>query len=424
MSWGLAILFTCLILGLPIYMGLLTAGLYILVIAYHIPVDMVVIGLYDGVAKFTLLAVPLFIFAGALMDNSSISRRLVGCATPWLVRVRGGVPIAGILANEFFGAISGSAPAAAATIGRVMYPAVCETNGEKFALGLFTSAGALAIVMPPSINMILFATATNVSIGALFLAGIIPALIIGSCLVLYILFASPRPKEIQLFDLKTAVHKTVEGLPALSFPVVILGGIYTGIFTPTEAAAVSSVYAYLLPALLYREMGWKEITNSIKETTKLTSQIFILIAASTVFSQALTVARVPEMLTRLMGGLGPFWFLVGLNLILLIVGCFFDPTSAVLVLAPVMAPIAQTLGIDLLHLGIVFTVNLAIGMFTPPFGLNLFVIQSIFKKPLEEIAKSVPPFFVVFLIALIIITYFPHLYLWIPQAWLGAHGCF
>ncbi len=422
MFWGILILLACIILGMPIYLGLLAGGLYILVVAYHIPVDIVVINLYDGVAKFTLLAVPYFLLAGALMENSSISRRLVGCTTPWLLRVRGGIPIAGIVANEIFGAISGSAPAAAATIGRAMYPAVVKTNGERFALGLFTSAGALAIIMPPSINMILFATATNVSIGALFLAGIVPALILGGCLTIYIFLVSPRPDDSQCFDLKVAVGKTIEGLSALSMPVVILGGIYTGVFTPTEAGAVSAVYAFILPVLLYREMGWKEIRSSIKDTTKLSAQIFILIAASTVFSQALTVARVPDMLVSLMGGLGPFWFLVILNLILLVVGCFFDPTSAVLVLAPVMVPIARAVGIDLLHLGIVFTVNLAIGMFTPPFGLNLFVMQSIFKKRLEEIAVAVPPFFGVFLVALLIITYFPQLYLWLPRVWLGQWG--
>ena len=419
MLWGILILLGSLILGLPIYMGLLAGGLYILVIAYHIPVDIVVINLYDGVAKFTLLAVPYFLLAGSLMENSSISRRLVESTSPWLVRVRGGLPIAGIIANEIFGAISGSSAAATATIGRVMYPAVVKTNGERFALGLFTSAGSLAIIMPPSINMILFATATNISIGALFLAGVVPALILGSCLTIYIFLVSPRPDETQRFDLKVAVGKTIEGLSALSFPVIVLGGIYTGVFTPTEAGAVSAVYAFLLPAVLYREMGWNEIVNSIKDTTKLSAQIFILIASSTVFSQALTVARVPDMLVSVMGDLGPFWFLVVLNLILLVVGCFFDPTSAVLVLAPVMVPIANAVGIDLLHLGIVFTVNLAIGMFTPPFGLNLFVMQSIFNKRLEELARAVPPFFAVFLVALLIITYFPQLYLWLPRAWLG-----
>lgn len=415
MFWGIAILIVCLVLGLPIYLGLLGAGLYILVIVQQVPVDMIITGLYDGVAKFTLTAVPFFLLAGSFMEKSSFADRLVKSFTPWLVKVRGGIPIAAIFANELFGAMSGSAPAAAGTIGRVMFPVVSKSNSEKFALGLFASAGALAIIMPPSINMILFATATNASIGALFLAGVVPAIIIGVCLSGYIWFASKPAEKDARFDLKYAAKMTLKGIPVLILPVIVLGGIYTGIFTPTEAGAVSAVYAFLLPFLFYRELKLPVIKTCIKETTKLTGQIFILIAASTVFSQALAMAQVPEMLKQALSGLSPFMFLIILNFILLVVGCFFDPTSAVLVLAPVVAPVAASLGINLLHLGIVFTVNLAIGMFTPPFGLNLYVIQSIFKRPLEDIAKSVPAFFVVFVIALIIITYFPQLYLWLPN---------
>lgn len=409
------ILILCLVLGLPVYVALLGSGLFLLVVGQGVPIEMIITGLYEGVAKFTLTAVPFFLLAGAFMENSSMARRLVDSIVPWLVRVRGGVPLAGIIANEIFGAMSGSAPAAAGTIGRAMFPAVCRTNGERFALGLFASGGALAIVMPPSINMILFATATNASIGLLFLAGVVPALIIGGCLGFYIWAASPRVGQTEQFNLKLALRKTAEGIPVLLLPVVLLGGIYLGVFTPTEAGAMSAVYAFLLPFAFYREMGLREIVASIRDTTKLTAQIFILIAASTVFSQALAVAQVPEMLKEALSGLSPFWFLVLLNAVLLVVGCFFDPTSGVLVLAPVVAPVAQSLGIDLLHLGIIFAVNLAIGMFTPPFGLNLFVIQSIFKRPLEEIARAVPAFFVVFVVALVIITYFPQLYLWLPR---------
>jgi C4-dicarboxylate transporter DctM subunit len=296
---------------------------------------------------------------------------------------------------------------------------VSKVTGERYALGLFTSAGALAIVMPPSINMILFATATGASTGALFLAGIIPAMIIGLFYAVYIYMSSPAPDRKEDFSLKYAFRKTLEGLPVLMFPVLILGGIYLGVFTPTEAGAVSAVYAFVLPFLFWREMGIQDIVESIKNSVKLTAQIFILIAASIVFSQALTMSHVPEILRQSLGSLGPFWFMVFLNIILLFVGCFFDPSSAVLVLGPVMAPIAEALGIDLLHLGVVFAVNLAIGMFTPPFGLNLFIIQSIFNRPLDQIARSVPRFFVVFLLALIIITYFPQIYMWLPRLWLA-----
>jgi len=415
MIWCVLLLFAILIAGFPIYLALLTSGLYLLLAVYHVPVDMALTALYDGVGKFTLTAVPLFLLAGSLMEKSSVAGRLVDSITPWLVKVRGGVPIAAVISNELFGAMSGSAPAAAGTIGRAMFSYVKESNGEKFCLGLFASCGALAIIMPPSIAMILFATATNVSIGALFLAGIVPAAIIGIILAIFIAVSSSSVDAHIKFSLRTAVKKTVEGLPVLLLPAIILGGIYAGLFTPTEAAAVGAVYALILGVVVYRELGIHEVVDCLKDTTKLTAQIFILIAASSVFSQALAVAAVPAALVQALNGLGPYMFLFILNIMLIIVGCFFDPTSAILILAPVVAPLAQSLGIDLVHLGIVFTVNLAIGMFTPPFGLNLFVIQSIFNRPNELIARSVVPFFLVYLVALGIITYFPQLYLWLPR---------
>jgi C4-dicarboxylate transporter DctM subunit len=309
--------------------------------------------------------------------------------------------------------MSGSAPAAAGTIGKAMFPVVSEDAGESFALGLFASCGALAIIMPPSINMIIFATSTNVSIGRLFKAGIIPALIIGGMLAVFIVFRSKPVPGSRRFDLKKALESLWKGLPALFLPVLILGGIYGGIFTPTEAGAVSALYAFVVAALAFRELDLKIIVECLKDTVKLTGQIFILIAASTVFSQALTIAQVPAMLGVALGGLGRFSFLLLMNGILLVVGAFFDPTSAILILAPVFGPIASANRIDPIHLGIIFTVNLAIGMFTPPFGLNLFVIQGIFKRPMEAIARSIVPFFFVYVACLLIITYFPQLYLWL-----------
>ena len=404
------ILFTVLVLGFPIYIGLLLSGVYVLVIMYGIPIDMVITSMFDGVGKFSLTAVPFFILAGCLMEKGTIASRLVNSLSPWLVRVRGGITITAVAANEVFGAMSGSAPAAAGTIGKAMFPAVSKANGENFALGLFASCGALAIIMPPSINMIIFATATNCSIGDLFRVGVIPALIIGLILSVYIVIKSKPPADEDRFNLKFALKMFWKGIPALILPLIVLGGIYGGIFTPTEAGAISAAYVFIVSAFVLRELSVKKVWDSLKETTKLTGQIFILIAASTVFSQALTIAQVPAYLAGVLGGVSPIVFLLLLNLLLLIVGCFFDPTSAVLILAPIVAPIAAHLGIGIIHLGIVFTVNLAIGMFTPPFGLNLFVIQSIFKRPMERIAKSIVPFFIVYVICLVILTFIPQLY--------------
>lgn len=404
----------CLLMGFPIYTGLLAAGLYIQLFVNHIPPDMIITALFNGICKPSLLAIPFFLLAGGFMEHSSMSSRLVGSIKPWLKKVRGGVPLTALVANEIFGAMSGSAPAATATIGRAMLPAVTETNGEKFALGLLTSCGAIAIIMPPSINMIVYASATDTSVGELFLAGIIPALIIFIIVGVYIVYKS-KPVGEGKFDFHEAINALVKGLPVLFLPVIVLGGIYSGIFTPTEAGAVSAIYCLLLPLLFYKEYTWKIIKDTLFESVKLNAQIFILIASSIVFSQALTIAQVPQNLALLLEGVSPFVFMVGLNVLLLVVGCFFDPVSAVLVLAPIIKPIAVQLGISPVHLGIIFTTNLAIGMFSPPFGLNLFVMQSLFKKPMETIVKSIPPFFVLYLLALIIITYFPGLCLWLPQ---------
>lgn len=413
MTIAIIILFICLIIGFPIYIGLLLSGMYLLVVVFGIPLDMVVTSMFDGAGKFSLTAVPFFVLAGCFMERTSIADRLVGSFSPWLIRMRGGITIAAVCANEVFGAMSGSAPAAAGTIGKAMFPAVSEKNGEGFALGLFASCGALAIIMPPSINMIIFATATNASIGDLFKAGIVPAVIIGLLISAYIVIKSKPPRDDERFSLKYALRLVWKGLPALLLPILILGGIYGGVFTPTEAGAVSAIYALLVPLLLFKEMSWKKLRACLFETVKLTGQIFILIAASTVFSKALTIAQVPTNLGAALEGLGPVGFLLLLNIILLIVGCFFDPTSAILILAPVFTPIALSQGISLIHLGIVFTVNLAIGMFTPPFGLNLFIIQSIFKRPIETISKNIVPFLAVYIVSLAIVTYIPQLYLWL-----------
>ena len=404
------ILFTLLVLGFPVYIGLLLSGVYVLVFMYGLPIDMVVTNMFDGCGKFSLTAVPFFLLAGCLMEKGSIASRLVNSLAPWLVRVRGGITITAVVANEIFGAMSGSAPAAAGTIGKAMLPAVSKKNGEDFALGLFASCGALAIIMPPSINMIIFATATSCSIGDLFKAGVIPALLIGLILSIYIVIKSKPPADEDRFNLKYALKMVWKGMPALILPLIVLGGIYGGIFTPTEAGAMSAVYVFFVSAFVLRELNGEKIWGALKETTKLTGQIFILIAASTVFSQALTIAQVPTLLAGVLEGVSPVVFLLILNVILLIVGCFFDPTSAVLILAPIVAPIATNLGISIIHLGIMFVVNLSIGMFTPPFGLNLFIIQSIFRRPMEQIAKSVGPFFVLYIIALLILTFIPQLY--------------
>ncbi|HEY8485844.1 MAG TPA: TRAP transporter large permease subunit [Limnochordales bacterium] len=412
---GFLILLACLALGMPIYVALLWSSLYLLVVELRVEPAMIASGLFESINSFTLSAVPFFLLAGALADRTTMSERLVGSVRALVGHLRGGLALTGVVANEVFGAISGASAAAVGTIGRIMLPTVAAVHGEPFALGLLTSAGALAVVMPPSIPMILYAASANVSTGQLFVAGIIPALIIGLFLWACILWNSRglpwRRTPLAWGQVRLQLRRA--GL-VLLMPVVVLGGIYGGFFTPTEAAAVAVAYTLALGAGVYRDLGWRGFWSAVMEAVRLTSQIFVVIAASVVFSQALALAQVPMRLAELTSGLPAPVFLLVVNLVLLLVGMFFDPTSAVLVLTPLLTPAAQRLGIHPLHLGVVMTVNLAIGMFTPPFGLNLFVSQSIFRKSMAEIVRGLTPFWVWYLAALAVITYLPGLYMWLP----------
>lgn len=413
---SLLILLGLLFLGFPIYISLLASSFYLLFFAVEMPLSNIILVLYDSVAKFTLAAVPFFLLAGAILQNTSMGRRLVDWMFSLVGSLRGGLPLTGLFANEFFGAISGSSAAATATVGKILHPKISKTNGESFSLGLLTSAGAIAVIMPPSITMILYGASASVSVGKLFITGIIPAMIVGIVLGCYIIWKSGRSKVSSIkFSVSNAIHSTRKAFWVILFPIIILGGIYTGWFTPTESAAVSAVYAMIVAILIYKDMGLNTFFDSVKGSLELTMQIFIVIASSAVFSQALTFAQVPQQLVQMTDNMPTWMFFIAINILLILVGMFFDPTSAVLVLTPLLVPIAQNLEIDLIHLGMIMTMNIAIGMFSPPFGLNLFVSQGVFNKPIHVIVKSLGPFWIWYLISLVIITYFPQLYMWLPE---------
>lgn len=416
---ALCILLILMLAGMPIYLSILACAVYLLSVVSGVTPTLAITSMFDGVNKFTLTAIPFFMLCGSFMQRSSMTKRLVGCITPWFSNIRGGIGIAGVVTNEIFGAMSGSAPAAAATIGRALYKPVAEENGEEFSLGLFTSCGALAIIMPPSICMILFACATNVSIGKLFSAGVIPALITGVAISAFIIIKSNKSTTKDSKESKFDLHECLRGLKrgwtVLLLPVIILGGIYAGAFSATEAGAVAAAYSLFLPLICYHEFSIKDIIFCIKETAVTASQILVLCSISTILSQALALAQIPTMVAQALSGLHAWQFLLLLNLLLLIVGCFFDTASAVLLLAPVIYPVASSLGVDPIHLGIIVTFNLAIGMFTPPFGLNIFVIQSLFKAPLTKIIRGIAPFFFLYLVILILITYIPQISTWLPS---------
>lgn len=419
LAWAVAIFVGSMAVGLPIYVGILGAAIYLDTVVNRLPLAAVFSGLYESLAKTSLMAVPLFILTGSLMDASGMGERLVRFFMWPLRRVRGGLPIGCLLANEFFGAISGSAPAAVATFSKIAYRPLCQEYGERLALGLITSSGALSTIIPPSILMILYGVVTETSITTLFLGGFLPGAVIAVLVGGYLFLVAGRPlghnPEGEGFWLKRPAGPAWSALPVLAIPVLILGGIYSGLFTPTEAGAVAAVYCAGAAVFIYRDLGLRRLLEAMVDAARTTGQVFILIASSTVLAQAVTIAQVPQFLVQSFSGFSASTFLLFVNLLLLVVGCFFDPASGILVLAPLLLPTARQLGIDPLHLGIVFTVNLSIGMFTPPFGLNLFVVQSVLRKPLEQVTAAVVPFLLLYIVALALVTYVPQLATWLPR---------
>ena len=404
----LIILFGLIALGMPIYVGILASTIYLQVFVNHMGLTNLFSGMFEGMAKNSLMAVPYFVLAGSFIANSSMGARLIGVFEVFLKRVRGGLAVACVLANAVFGAICGSPPAATATFGKITYEPMSKQYNERLALGVVTSAGALSSIIPPSMILIVFGIATDTSVGHLFTAGILPGLLIVLCLAVYLVIrCKPKTNERPAFAPGERTNALIRSLPVLVLPVIILGGIYGGFFTPTEAGAVCAIYSFVISVFVLRDISLKALPGILMSAAKTVGQIFMLIACSTVFGQALNISRAPQYLVDAFGGMGTVQFLLMLNILLLVMGCFFDSGAAVLILAPLLLPAASALGIDPVHLGIVFTVNLSIGMFTPPFGMNIFVAQSVLGQPMSKISRALVPFIVLYIVVLLLITYIP-----------------
>jgi len=403
-----------LILGFPIFIILMVSSVITIVFIMDLPITMVQIELFGSVDNYKLIAVPFFIFAGAIMAQGGISRRLVDWVVSLLGAVRGSLALTTVGACTIFGAISGSSPATVAAIGGMLFPSLREKGyPEKFASGLLASSGAIAGIIPPSIAMILYGAAAEESVRHLFLAGVLPGLFIAFVMGLYIYFYA-RKRDIQegeKFTIKRVGRTTKAGAWALGTPLIILGGIYAGIFSPTEAAGVACLYAVIVAMWIYRDMTLTGLWKVTIESVYLTAQVLIIVGAATLFSRLLTIAGVPQEMVSWIQNLGleSWMVLLIINLFLLAVGCVLDPASAILVLAPILKPVIVAAGIDPIHFGIIMTVNVSIGMFTPPFGLNIFVTQALFRVPLSSLYPGLVPFIIINLIALGVISYWPDL---------------
>jgi C4-dicarboxylate transporter DctM subunit len=403
-----------LLLGFPIYLVLLAAVSVALVFFMNVPLVALHQNLFGAIDAFALLAVPFFIYAGELMGRGSVARRIVDVVKAGVGPVPGALGVTTVGTSAIFGAISGAAAATVATVGQIMVPAMrAQRYPEKFTAGLITAVGAIDIIIPPSIPMIVYAAAANESVPKLYAAGILPGLLIAGLIAGYVVWYSKRNgiDPGTGFDSKSFIRSLARGFWALGAPFIILGGIYGGVFSPTEAAAVACVYAAFVTWVVYRDVGWSEILDCAAATVRLTAQVFIIVACASVYAWLLTVQQVPQALVAWIQGLGlgSAAVLLAINVLLLIVGCFIDPLSAILVLTPLLVPVVKAVGIDTVHFGIVLTVNLAIGLFTPPFGINIFVAQSVLKLSVESIYRGIWPFLVLYLVALVLITYVPQL---------------
>lgn len=407
-----------LVLGFPIFLVLLATSAAVLVFFVDVPATVIHQVMFGSIDKFALLAVPFFIFAGDLMSKGGVSGRLVNWVTSIVGGVRGSLPLTAVGTATIFGAISGSTAATVAAVGSLTYePLKQKGYDERFASGLLTSAGAIANIIPPSIAMILYGYAAETSVVHLFAAGIVPGLLLAGFFAAYILFHARRRRIRESEGVSWAgfVAATRDSIWALGAPVIILGGIYSGVFSPTESAGVACVYAIVVTMFIHREVRLRQLFDVAADSVFLTAQIFVIVAVAGVYSWLLTITGAAEVAVDFIATMDmPRWVvLLVINVFLLLVGTVLDTASAILVLTPLLAKIALALGVDPIHFGIIVVMNLSIGTFTPPFGLNIFVGQAVFRVPLSSLYPGLAPFIALAIAALMVITYIPALSLWI-----------
>lgn len=421
MVWIMVVLpVVLLVLGLPFFLVMLATATLAFALLTSVPPTALLQIMFGAVGNFALLAVPFFIFAGDLMARGGMARRLVAVVMAMFGGFRGSTPITTVGAATLYGAISGSTAATVAALGPLFYPQLRKAGyNEKFSAGIITCTGFIDNIIPPSIAMILYCAAAEQSVIRLFAAGIVPGLVLAGLMSLY-LYVYARwagVSDRQPFRWPALAKALRDGGWSIGAPVLIFGGIYGGVFSPTEAAGAACIYVIFVTMAVHREIGWRELWDIAINSMYLTAQIFLIVAVAGVFSWILTTNGVARVAIEAIGHLDlqPWMVLVVINLFLLVVGCFIDTASAILVLTPLLLPMAVAIGVDPIHFGIIVTVNLSIGTFTPPFGVNIFVAQSIFHVPLRSIYLGLIPFIGVTIVGLMIITFVPELSLWLVR---------
>ncbi|MDP3438016.1 MAG: TRAP transporter large permease subunit [Azonexus sp.] len=414
------LLLTLMVVGMPVGVALGLTVLGFMLAFTDTPVASVALKMFTGIEKFEIMAIPFFILAGNFLTHGGVARRMINFASAMVGHLTGGLGMSAVLACALFAAVSGSSPATVVAIGSILIPAMLKQGFPlRFAAGVVASAGGLGILIPPSIVMVMYAVTTNSSVGALFMAGVVPGFLLAVVLGITTWWQArkggyPRLPKASWAERWGSFRKAFWGLMLI---VVVMGGIYSGIFTPTEAAAMSAVYAFIIAVFVYKDLTFKQIPKVLLDSANMSSMLLFIIASAILFSFILTSEQIPQSIADWMVsmGMGKVAFLIMVNLLLLVAGNFMEPSSIILILAPILFPVAVALGIDPVHFGIIITVNMEIGMITPPVGLNLFVASGITRAGMSEMTMAVLPWLYAMLAFLILITYVPEISLWLPR---------
>jgi C4-dicarboxylate transporter DctM subunit len=381
--------------------------------------------LFQSMEHYTLLAIPFFILSAAFLSTGGVAKRIIRFTIATVGSLRGGMAMASVLACMLFAAVSGSSPATVVAIGSIVISGMVATGYTKeFAAGVVGSAGTLGILIPPSIVMVVYAAITEVSVGRLFVAGIVPGILAGLMLMggIYVLARKRHLPKMQPASGREVLTAGIEAIWGLLLIVVVIGGIYSGQFTPTEAAAVAAVYAFVIAVFIYRDLSMRQVPKVLTDAGRLTIMLMFIIANAMLFGHVLTTEQIPQQIAQaiISAGMAPWMFLIIVNVLLLIGGSFMEPSGLLLIVAPILFPIALELGIDPIHLGVIMVVNMEVGMITPPVGLNLFVLVGITEMSLVEVIQAVLPWLLILLTFLIIITYIPMISLFLPNIMFGV----
>ena len=415
-----ALLLMLMLTGMPISIALGLTVMTFLFTMTSVPIEWVALKLFTGIEKFEIMAIPFFILAGNFLTHGGVARRMIHFASSMVGHWYGGLGLAGVLACALFAAVSGSSPATVVAIGSILLPAMVKAGFPKnFGAGVITTSGALGILIPPSIVMVMYAVATNSSVGALFMAGVVP----GFLLAMFLGFTTwhrakkfnyPRQPKASVAVRLKAFKDSAWGLLLI---VLVMGGIYSGMFTPTEAAAMSAVYAFVIAVFVYKDMSLKDVPKVLLNSASMSAMLLYIITNAVLFSFLMTNENIPQSLAEWMlaQGMGPIVFLLAVNILLLVAGNFMEPSSITLIFAPILFPMAMKLGINPIHFGIIMVVNMEVGMCHPPVGLNLYVASGIAKMGITELTIAVWPWLLTMLVFLMLVTYVPIISLWLPH---------